>query len=134
MEQVQRRMVRMVSGLEGNSYEARLEELGLLSLETRRVKYDLVQTYKIVHGLDQVDSSTWFQLVGNDPPRVTRETSDPLNIVRKEGRLEIRRKFYSNRVVEHWNALESDIKSARSIATFKSGIQQYLINLDARRQ
>ena len=134
LEQVQRRMVRMVSGLRGNSYEARLEELGLLSLETRRVKYDLVQTYKIVHGLDQVDSSTWFQLVGNDPPRVTRETSDPLNIVRKEGRLEIRRKFYSNRVVEHWNALESDIKSARSIATFKSGIQQYLINLDARRQ
>ena len=111
-----------------------LSEMHVLPIE-QRVKFKVcLMAYKIVHGLDRVDSSTWFQLVGNDPPRVTRETSDPLNIVRKEGSLEIRRKFFSNRVVEHWNALGSDIKSARSIAAFKSGIQQYLINLDARRQ
>ena len=71
----------MVSGLLATTYQGRLAELGFLSLETRRIKYDLVQTFKIIHGHDRVDRRHWFTLVGSNPTRVTRVTSDPLNIV-----------------------------------------------------
>ena len=73
----------MVSGLRGRTYEDRLTELGLLSLEDRRVQFDLTQTFKIIRGFDNVKYQTWFELVGMNPGRLTRATSDPINIVRK---------------------------------------------------
>jgi hypothetical protein len=79
LEKVQKRAVRMISGLEGKTYKERLKEVGLLSLEERRHQADMVQTYKIVTGKDMVKSETWFQsetLTG----RATRSTDDPLNV------------------------------------------------------
>jgi len=119
LEKIQRRAVRMVSGLKGTSYEDKLTELNLLSLEDRRLLYDMVQTFKIIRGFDDVNFSTWFTLVGDNPARITRQTSDPLNIVRPVVRNEIRRSFYSVRVVDPWNSLPSEAKHAPSIAVFK---------------
>jgi hypothetical protein len=78
-EKVQKRAVRMISGLEGKTYEARLKEVGLLSLEERRRQVDMVQTYKIVTGKDMVKSETWFQSV-TVTGRATRSANDPLNV------------------------------------------------------
>jgi len=81
-----------------------------------------------------VDSVAWFNLVGQNPGRLTRATSDPLNIVRKECRLDIRKHFFSNRVIEHWNALDQDTKRANTVASFRNKISDYLAHLDARQQ
>jgi len=48
----------MVSGLKGKTYEDKLVELGLPTLEERRHQTDMLQTFKIVRGIDRVDSST----------------------------------------------------------------------------
>ena len=55
LEKIQRRAVGMVSGLKGQSYEEKLLELNLPSLEERRLQADTVQTFKIVKGIDRVD-------------------------------------------------------------------------------
>ena len=52
LEKVQRRAVRMVSGLRGTTYEEKLAEIGILTLEERRLQYDLVHTFKIIRGFD----------------------------------------------------------------------------------
>ena len=52
----------MVSGLKGESYEEKLKELGLPTLEERRHQADMLQTFKILRGIDRVDHKTWFQL------------------------------------------------------------------------
>ena len=58
LEAVQRRAVGMVTDLRGNTYEERLAELGMVTLEKRRERGDLIQAYKTLSGKDQVDPYT----------------------------------------------------------------------------
>ena len=122
LEKVQERAVRMMSGLQGTSYAERLLELGLPSLELRRRHYDLTQVYKIVNGRDDVKCDTWFELVGPNPGRATRHTQDEFNIRKKFPRLDIRKYFFTNRVVDEWNSLPSSVKTSKSVAIFKKQI------------
>ena len=52
---MQQKAVKAVSGLKGRTYEERLTEVGLLSLRDRRKETDMVQTFKIVRGIDVVE-------------------------------------------------------------------------------
>ena len=52
----------MISGLKGRTYEERLEELQMDTLETRRKKRDLIQVFKVLKGFDRVDPSQWFEI------------------------------------------------------------------------
>ena len=114
--------------MRGATYEEKLKEIGMLSLKDRRIQYDLIQAFKIIRGFDDVESDTWFDLVGQDPTRITRHTQDPLNICRKNPRTEIRRNFFSNRVIDTWNNIPSEIKNSRSVAVFKTYVEKKLLN------
>ena len=57
IENVQRRATRLVNCLKYLSYEGRLKTLGLPSLEYRRERSDMIQIYKIMHGIDKVDKT-----------------------------------------------------------------------------
>ncbi len=103
LEKIQRRAVSMISGLKGESYEEKLLELDLPTLEERRHHADMVQTFKIlVKGIDRVEHSTWFQLAA-EGGRATRSADCPQNLQQMAARLEVRRNFFSNRVIESWN-------------------------------
>jgi hypothetical protein len=52
----------MISGLKG-TYEEKLKELDITTLEERRHQADMLQTFKIVRGFDKVNSETGFQSV-----------------------------------------------------------------------
>ena len=55
LEEVQRKGGNLITGLNGRTYEEKLDEFGLLSLKDRRTKLDLIQTYKIIKGIYRVD-------------------------------------------------------------------------------
>ena len=62
LEKVQRRATKLVPELRDMSYKERLDALGLYTLETRRLRCDLIETYKIMHGLEKVNVDKFFKL------------------------------------------------------------------------
>ena len=60
LERVQRRATRMITGYSKLNYEERLASLGLKTLETRRLRADLIETFKISKGYDNIGSEILF--------------------------------------------------------------------------
>ena len=87
LEDVQIQAVKIVSGLKSKDYLARLEELGMTTLEARRREMDMVQTFKIVNGIDKVNSKHWFTKAVN---RGTTATSGLDNIFKPRAKVRVR--------------------------------------------
>ena len=62
IENVQRRATRLVKSIQHLIYPERLKALGLPSLEYRRERSDMIQVYKIMHGIDKVDKDRLFTM------------------------------------------------------------------------
>ena len=121
LESVQKRAVRMMSGVTEVSYEDRLKLIGLTTLEARRLRGDMIEVWKILHGKDDVNADTWFTMSKEKHSRVTRNTENALIIAKPLARLEIRHNFFSSRVVDPWNYLPESLKNSSSIDVFKAG-------------
>lgn len=121
LENVQRRFTRCVSGLRNYEYEERLRFLGLKPLADRRSDIDMVQCYKILHNYT-ASSPNMLTLVSNTHNRHTRGATDD-NIAHIKTRLNLRRNFFSHRIVERWNRLPSEVKRAETVTEFKNRLK-----------
>ena len=86
----------MVSGLNDSTYRDELIELGLLTLQDRRMYFDLMEKYNIIHGFNNVKCSQWLTLVKETVRRVTCDKACPLNIIPGRARLDVWANFYTN--------------------------------------
>ena len=74
---IQIRAVNHILGLQGRSYREKIKELGLESLERIREQCDLMHTFKILNGIDVVDSEIWLRQMGNEVLQETHPTTKP---------------------------------------------------------
>ena len=81
-------------GLRGRTYEEKLAELGMRTLENRRKRLDLVQTFKIIKGIDKVESTLMFTTVGDQNSRLTRNTAYSNNLIESRSRTDMRKHFF----------------------------------------
>jgi ribonucleases P/MRP protein subunit RPP40 len=126
LEKVQKRAVGMVAGLGAAGYEERLRALNLPSLEARRAELDMVETYKIMSGISNVDPKIWFTpVVAANNGRKTRLAADPLNLKVPAARLEVRKNSFSVRVCEKWNRLPNSVKCSKNVWQFKRAYRQF---------
>ena len=79
----------------------------------------MVQTYKIITGVDNVKKDTWFKMAAENTERVTRATSD------KSMKTELRGHFFSQRVVEGWNKLPGTNRDTKNVREFKRGLKNF---------
>ena len=57
---------------------------------------------------------------------VTRNLSDELNLQKPMVRTEIRRHFFSHRIIEPWNRLPAEIKHSPNTKIFKSRLNKWM--------
>ena len=130
LEQVQSRAVNMVAGLKGRSYEQKLSEVGLTTLEKRRTRGDMIQTFRIVNGKDHVDPHTWFTMA-DERDRLgaasTRHSRDSTRMVEGGSKTELRRNFFSQRVPSMWSSLPVSTRNKNSVVAFKAAFDGTLL-------
>ena len=114
LESVQRRFTKLLPGLYNVPYKDRLAVLKLPSLELRRLCIDLILTYSILHNIYDVDSSQFFTVRGCE-----RTRGHPWKLTVNLSRLDCRKYFFSNRVVNAWNQLPSSVVLASPVSVFK---------------
>ncbi|KAK4832976.1 hypothetical protein QYF61_026802 [Mycteria americana] len=115
LEQVQRRTTKMIRGLEHLSYEDRLRELGLFSLE---------KTFQYLKGAYKKAGEGLFTRACSD-----RTKGNGFKLKEGRFRLALRKKFFTIRVVRHWNRLPREVVDAPSLEVFKARLDRALSNL-----
>lgn len=120
LEKVQRRMTRMLPEVRNLPYEERLRPFNLLTLYARRIRHDLIFTWNLLRGNINLNVSHFFA------PAIERRTrGHNAKLQINHSRLNIRKYFYSQRVISHWNNLPSHCVNAPSLSSFKFGLDKY---------
>ncbi|RZC37033.1 hypothetical protein BDFB_009272 [Asbolus verrucosus] len=123
LEKVQRRATKLVGKFKNTSYGERKRMLKISDLKQRRIRGDLIWTYKILPKMISTDLSTLFVL-----NRDTRNRGHSYKLLHQKYNKTCRQNFFVNRVFSSWNALTEEIVSATSVNIFKNKLDIYLEN------
>ena len=120
LERVQSKATALVRGMKGLNSEERRKKLGLMTLEERRERGDMIEVFKILKGLTKINPTEFWEV---------REARNGARLVKElatNGRRQ-RQSFFSYRVVQQWNLLPSEIKTAPSLAVFKNRLDERIM-------
>ena len=107
-------------GLKGLNAEERRKKLGLLTLEERRERGDLIEVFKILKGLTRINPAEFWEV---------REARNGARLVKElatNGKKQ-RQNSFSYRVVQKWNLLPTEIKMAPSLTSFKNRLDDKIL-------
>jgi len=109
VEKVQKRATKQVKSLHGLPYEQRFRKLNLPTLRYRRHCGDMIEVYKILHGIYDKDISDGILHMAQD----SRTRGHSLKLVAQHSKIEIRRNCFAVRVVAPWNSLPEFVVSSK---------------------
>ena len=127
LEDVQRRATKSVPVIRNKSYLERLKLLDIPTLESRRIRGDLIQYFKFINGINRIE---WFHPNSISP---ASNAQGPASSIRNANKIykqfvfssEPRRNFFSNRIVNNWNSLRDSVKNSENVEKFKNNYDNY---------
>ena len=118
IEQVQRRATRLVPSLRHLPYQERLEKLGMPSLSYRRRRGDMIAVFKIMTGrASGIQFFTAEKMQG-------RTRGHQLKLKKFHAKKDVRRQYFSHRVINDWNNLPSSVINVGTVSAFKRALDQ----------
>jgi hypothetical protein len=124
MERVQRRMCRSIPGIRHLSYQDQLKTLGLLSLQARRLRYQLITMYKLHKGLLDIDFNDFFNFRTSG-----RTRGHKYHLVAKFSSNNYRSNFFTISSISLWNKLSQKDIEAPSVAAFKGRLASFFTKM-----
>ena len=120
LERVQAKATALVHGLKGLNSEERRKKLGLMTLEERRERGDVIEVYKILKGITKIDPKEFWEV------REARNGARLVKELASHGKKQ-RQSFFSYRVVQKWNLLPVELKTAPSLSSFKNRLDERIM-------
>ena len=110
LEHIQRRAAKIIPELRDLGYEERQKESGLTTLETRRLRGDQIEVFKILNGFENIDRNMFFSLNKDN-----RTRGHEVKLVKDQCILDIRKYSFSQRTINEWNKLFTDWVTASNV-------------------
>jgi len=109
----------MIPGFSHLDYMTRLKKLNLWTLEERRNRADLTELFRMYKGLSRIKTESMFE-----PSADSRTRGHSLKLRKQRSHLDLRKYFFSERVVYRWNEFDEDTVSAATVNMFKNRLQR----------
>ena len=126
IENVQRRATKLVKNIQHLSYSDRSRYLGLPSLQYRRLRSDMVETFRIINNIDKVNSNKIF------PKNENTTRGHKHKIYKKQCRTNIRKYSFLQRVVDTWNSLPVNVIESNTVNGFKNQLNSHWKDLEIK--
>ena len=123
LEAVKSKATALVRGLKHLNSEERRKRLGLMKLEERRERGDLIEVFKMLRGHTRIDPTLFWEV---------RDARNGIRLVKElaaNGRRQ-RQSFFSYRVIQKWNLLPAGLKTAPSLESFKNQLDELILSRD----
>ena len=111
----------MIPELRDLSYEERLKECSLTTLETRSLRRYQIEVYMMLNIYMKILIEIFFSL-----KKDSRTREHEVTLVKDQCRLNIRKYAFSQRTINEWNNLSIDCATASSVNVFKNKVDTYL--------
>ena len=120
LEKVQARATKLIPSIRHISYDRRLARLNLFSLEKRRLRGQLIETFKILKGIENIDYRRLFTLSSNQ----TRSNGWKLDL--KRFNTSQCGDFFTYKIASHWNKLPADVVNSVNVNQFKNKLDKVI--------
>ena len=124
LEKVQRRATKLIPELKDQPYEERCRQLGLQTLQERRTRGDMIETYKLIQGYEDIPSARFFKKNSNNLRGHSLKLAKP-----DHWRTSLKGNWFAIRTIDKWNTLPESVVTAPTIATFKERYDRHIRNL-----
>ena len=130
IENVQRRATKLIPGMKNLSYQERLKELKLPSLTYRRLRGDMIEVYKITSGLYDPEVSGILPTYESRVEQALQTRGHNKKLFRQHCKSNLRKRFFTQRIIDTWNGLPSSVVNAPSLLTFERRLDKHWENQD----
>jgi ribonuclease P/MRP protein subunit RPP40 len=129
LEKVQKRATKIIPELSQKPYIDRLKILKLPTLKYRRVRGDMIELYKFITGKYDSNCTLSLELCHQLSDRlVTRGNS--YKLVQHRSRYDMRKYYFTNRIIPIWNSLPDSVVTAESVNSFKNRLDKFWVRQD----
>jgi len=94
-----------------------------MTLKSRRKRGDMIEVFKLIKGIDKIDKNIFFSLADNN-----RVRGHQYRLLKSHSRLDIRKHYFSNRVINTWNSLDDNVVAAETVNCFKARLDKFIKN------